>query len=246
LDCEPFVDAERHGCDDRTNLQAECHLIALPQSGMLGMRESGRDRISSPARFQHIMPHTSLSLLEQIRQESDADAWERFVIVYTPWLTWVVRHASVSANDADDLRQDVLAVVFQEIGGFQHNGQTGAFRRWLRNIVLNRLRSHWRKRRTFEQLESTSELRAVADPFPDLEAMWEREHDRHVTEALLKLVEPAFTQSTWLAFRRQVLHGLRAEEVASELGISVNAALLAKSRVLRRLRDEAAGLIDEI
>ena len=193
------------------------------------------------------MQHTSISLLERIRQETDADAWERFVFLYTPWVNWVLRHGSVSENDVDDLRQDVLAVVFQEIARFQHNGQTGAFRCWLRNVVLNRLRSHWRKRRNSDRHSETSDnLHAVADPFPALEAIWDREHDRHVTEALLKLVEPAFTQSTWQAFRRQVLLGLRAEEVATELGISVNAALLAKSRVLRRLRDEAAGLLDEI
>lgn len=193
------------------------------------------------------MPQTSISLLERIRQETDADAWKRFVLIYTPWVDWVLRQSAVSVNDVDDLRQDVLAVVFREIGKFQHNGQTGAFRRWLKNVVLNRLRSHWRKRRNSERHNETIEnLDAVADPFPALEALWDREHDRHVTEALLTLVEPAFTQSTWQAFRRQVLLGLRAEEVAAELGISVNAALLAKSRVLRRLRDEVAGLLDEI
>jgi len=199
------------------------------------------------AEFFEAMQHTSVSLLERIRKETDADAWERFVVIYTPWINWVLRHGSVSANDMDDLRQDVMAVVFREIARFQHNGQTVAFRRWLRNVVLNRLRSHWRKRRHSEQhVESTDDLQALADPFPALEDLWEREHDRHVTETLMRLVEPAFTRSTWLAFRGQVLLGLRAEEVATELGITVNAALLAKSRVLRRLRDEAAGLLDEI
>jgi RNA polymerase sigma-70 factor (ECF subfamily) len=193
------------------------------------------------------MLHTSISLLERIRQESDSDAWGRFVLVYTPWINWVLRQASVSASDFEDLRQDVLTVVCQEISGFQHNGQMGAFRRWLRNIVINRLRSHWRKRRSTEQHQKNGdELQNIADPFSALEALWDREHDRHVTEALLTLVEPAFTQSTWMAFRRQVMDGQRAEEIASELGISINAVLLAKSRVLRRLRDEARGLLDEI
>lgn len=193
------------------------------------------------------MPDTSLSLLERLRHESDAASWERLVAVYTPWLTWVLKQASVPPNDAEDLRQDVLAIVFKEITSFQHNGQTGAFRRWLRNIALNRLRTYWRKRRTVEQHHPTSDdLHAVTDPFPDLEDLWEREHDRHIVGEVLKLVEPAFTQSTWLAFRRQVVEGQRPADVAIELGISVNAALLAKSRVLARLREEAAGLIDEI
>ena len=57
-------------------------------------------------------------------------------------------------------------------------------------------------------------------------------------------MEPEFTGPTWLAFRRQVIDGLPAAEVAAELGTSVNAVLLAKSRVLARLRKEARGLID--
>jgi RNA polymerase sigma-70 factor (ECF subfamily) len=40
-----------------------------------------------------------------------------------------------------------------------------------------------------------------------------------------------------------VIDGLPAAAVAAELGLSLNAALLAKSRVLKRLRQEVAGLI---
>lgn len=193
------------------------------------------------------MLHTSISLLDRIRRESDAEAWQRFVLVYTPWVNLVLQHAAVSADDADDLRQDVLAVVFQEITRFQHNGQTGAFRRWLRNIVLNRLRSHWRNHRGDRRHPASDDLlNEIPDPFPALETLWELEHDRYITERLLKLIETSFTRTTWLAFRGQVLNGLKAEQVAAEIGISINAALLAKSRVLRRLREESAGLIDEI
>jgi hypothetical protein len=38
-----------------------------------------------------------------------------------------------------------------------------------------------------------------------------------------------------------VLDGERAATVAAELGVSVNAVLLAKSRILRRLRQEMQG-----
>jgi hypothetical protein len=41
-----------------------------------------------------------------------------------------------------------------------------------------------------------------------------------------------------------VVDGLPAAAVAAELGTTVNAVLLAKSRILRRLREEAAGLLD--
>jgi RNA polymerase sigma-70 factor, ECF subfamily len=41
-----------------------------------------------------------------------------------------------------------------------------------------------------------------------------------------------------------VLEGKRTSEVAADLGITVNAVRIAKSRVLRRFRQEVDGLID--
>ena len=72
---------------------------------------------------------------------------------------------------------------------------------------------------------------------------WDREHDEYVARRLLNLMEPEFAERTWRAFRRQVLDGIKADEVARELGTTVNAVLLAKSRVLNRLRQEGRGLM---
>jgi DNA-binding CsgD family transcriptional regulator len=41
-----------------------------------------------------------------------------------------------------------------------------------------------------------------------------------------------------------VRDGRPTDEVATELGLSPNAVLIAKSRVLKRLRDKADGLVD--
>jgi len=65
-----------------------------------------------------------------------------------------------------------------------------------------------------------------------------------VLQALMAMVRPEFTEPTWQAFRRQALDGAPARAVAAELGLSVNAVLIAKSRVLARLRQEARGLVD--
>ena len=78
----------------------------------------------------------------------------------------------------------------------------------------------------------------------DLERLWENEHDAWVARTLLELLEPEFTASHWQAFTRQVMDGRPAAQVAGELGMSVNAVLIAKSRVLRRFRDEIQGLIE--
>lgn len=192
------------------------------------------------------MDTTSVSLLERIRRDSDPAAWNRLAAIYEPWMRWILKRSALQDADAADLCQEVMATLHREIPRFQHNGQVGAFRSWLRTILMNRLRAHWRSQQASQKrVQSVDGLETMQDPIVELEELWDREHDRHVVNELLKLVEPSFTQSTWTAFRRQVVDGLQANEVARELGISVNAVLLAKSRVLRKIREEAAGLIDE-
>lgn len=195
------------------------------------------------------MASTPHSLIERLRkrdsEKSDSEAWERLVGLYTPWLERALGQWRIPPADRPDLVQETLAIVVQKLPDFEHNGQTGAFRRWLRNIVNNRVRTYWRK-----QPEATLDGHPM-EHLPDaanseLERLWEQEHDQYVIQKLLELVQPDFTHSTWAAFRLQVLGGQSAKHVAAALGITPNAALLAKSRVLRRLRTEAEGMVDDI
>lgn len=192
--------------------------------------------------------HTPRSLLERLGQRADADAWKRLVDLYTPLLQCWLRQYQVPAADADDLVQEVLAVVVREVPAFRHNGQHGAFRRWLRTTTLNRLKGYWRRRQAGPQAvpgtEADKLLEQIADPASDLDRQWEQEHDQFIVRRALELLEPEFTPSTWQAFRRQVIDGARPAEVAAELGMTAHAALLAKFRVLRQLRRELDGLID--
>jgi RNA polymerase sigma-70 factor (ECF subfamily) len=57
-------------------------------------------------------------------------------------------------------------------------------------------------------------------------------------------IRPEFEPATWTAFSRVAIDGAPAGEVARELGLSVNAVFIAKSRVLSRLRRLGAGMID--
>ncbi len=195
------------------------------------------------------MAETSFSLLDRLcSPKADAEAWRRLVDLYTPLIHgWLRRHA-VAPADADDLTQEVLAVVVRELPNFKHNQQRGAFRTWLRTITVNRLRVLWRARQHRPIATGDSDFLKVLDELEDpqsgLSRLWDQEHDEHVARRLMELVEPHFEATTWRAFRRVVLDGARAADVAAELHLSVNAVLLAKSRVLSRLRQESAGLTD--
>ncbi|HEX7449099.1 MAG TPA: sigma-70 family RNA polymerase sigma factor [Pirellulales bacterium] len=192
---------------------------------------------------------TSVSLLDRLKSaKPDDPQWRRLHDIYEPWIrAWLAR-AGESQSDVQDLTQDVLLVLVRELPGF-HRQRDGSFRRWLGQVLLNRVRSQWkqRKRRPRVGFDGDSDggfLEQLEDPASALSLQWDREHDQFVLRRLMTAVEHDFHANTWQAFRRCTLDGAAAATVSAELGMTVNAVLVAKSRVLRRLREEAAGLID--
>lgn len=191
---------------------------------------------------------TSVSLLERLRRQPGAALWQRLVDIYTPLIQgWLRRHALLP-QDAEDLVQDVLAVVVRRLPDFHHQARTGSFRCWLRTITVNCVRDFWRAQRHRPQATGDSKVLHILDQLEDpdsaISRQWDLEHDRHVSQRLLQLIRPEFEATTWQAFRRVALEGASPDATAAELGISVNAVFIAKSRVLSRLRQEGEGLLD--
>jgi RNA polymerase sigma-70 factor, ECF subfamily len=170
------------------------------------------------------------------------------VEVYAPLLRRWLRSYDVQANDADDLVQEVLLAVSKDLKSFDHDGRPGAFRAWMKVILVNRLRNYWRGRGRRPQARGDSDverrLEQLEDPASEMSQIWNQQHDQHVLRQLLALAETHFAPGTWKAFCRVALDGAPADEVAEELQISLNAVFIAKSRVLSRLRQEAEGLVE--
>jgi RNA polymerase sigma-70 factor (ECF subfamily) len=194
-------------------------------------------------------PPTSKSLLAKARDCADQSAWRRLTELYEPLLQkWVRPHVAQTA-DAEDVVQEVLTTLVRELPRFDHNQRPGAFRAWLRTITLHRLRAYWEKRdarpTAFGSAKLCPALDELADPNSALSRSWDEEHDRYVTRTMLASIRLEFQPATWRAFEMQVNDGRSALDVAQTLGLSVNAVLIAKSRVLKRLREKAAGLLDD-
>ena len=193
------------------------------------------------------MSETSLSLLARIRQDGDSDSWNRLVELYSPLMRGWLRAYEVRADDADDLVQEVFCVLSQELPRFQHNDRPGAFRNWLRKILVHRLRNYWRSRQHRPVATGSSSvlerLHHLEDESSDLSRIWNEQHDHQVTARLLELVRPKFEPKTWEAFHRQMFDGQRPEQIAEELQMSRGSVYMARNRVLSALRREAAGLV---
>ena len=194
------------------------------------------------------MPETSISLLNRLQRSDAPENWDRLVGLYGPLLNIWLRKYGVQDSDTDDLIQDVMLAVSSNLRSFDHNGRPGAFRAWLRSILVNRLRNFWRARDRRPQVQGDSDidrqLMELQDPASSMSQLWNRQHDQHVLRKLLELTKPQFAPETWLVFNRVAMKGERADIVAAEMGISINAVFIAKSRVLSSLRREAAGLIE--
>jgi RNA polymerase sigma-70 factor (ECF subfamily) len=184
---------------------------------------------------------TPLSLLERLRRPADRDAWDRFVRLYTPLLYHWACRLGLQESDAADLVQDALTLLFRKLPDFSYD-PSRSFRGWLRTVLLNL----WRTRRRLpappvQAGEAALDSLAREEEAPDLD---EAEYRRHLAGRALELMRTDFRPATWKAFWECAVAGRPTAEVAAELGMSVGAVRVARSRVLARLRQELNGLLD--
>jgi RNA polymerase sigma-70 factor (ECF subfamily) len=187
------------------------------------------------------MDSTSISLLERLRQPGDAEAWARFVRLYTPLLFHWASRAGLREHDAADLVQDVLTLLVQKLPEFTYD-PAKSFRGWLRAVTLNKSRERYR-RAVLPVEKDGRALAGVAAPAED-DPIWEAEYRQHLVGQALRLMQAEFQPTTWQACWQHVVDGKSAAEVASALGMTPGAVRAAKFRVLSRLRRELAGLLD--
>jgi len=190
---------------------------------------------------------TSVSFLDRLKvaRSNDSD-WNRFEALYAPLIRrWIGRIPGLG-HEVDDVSQEVLLVLVREIPRFDRRRE-GSFRAWLRQVTANRVRVYRRQRHRQPGAvadQTDGFLDQMADSNSLLARQFDQDHDKHVCDTLLSTVRSDFNQATWDAFQQFAVEGRPAAEVARELGLTVNAVVKSKSRVLNRLRQEAAGLLD--
>jgi RNA polymerase sigma-70 factor (ECF subfamily) len=187
------------------------------------------------------MHTTPVSLLERLRQPAgDQAAWEHFVKLYTPLLFSWGRATGLGSDEAADLVQDVFTVLVQKMPHFVHDKQH-RFRAWLRTVLMNKWRNRMRRPPPAPLHDGEAGEAPAADP---LDMFAEAEYQQYLVRRALELMQRDFQATTWKAFWEVVVVGRAAREVGRELGLSVNSVYVARVRVLSRLREELAGLLE--
>ncbi len=197
---------------------------------------------AGPARAGQVTP---LSLLERVRS-NDPEAWRRLVELYRPLVLAWCRRDGVSAADAEDVAQEVFGAAAAALGHFRRDRPGDTFRGWLRVITRNQTLLLFRRNRGRAQAAGGSDawhdLQEVVDPLPGPG----EEESAEVSELWLRaleLVRGEFEERTWRAFWLTVVEGRQPALLAQELNTTPNSIRQAKSRVLRRLREEVGDLL---
>jgi RNA polymerase sigma factor (sigma-70 family) len=187
---------------------------------------------------------TRPSLLLRLRAAEDHGAWSEFVSIYTPLIFGFGRSRGLSEADAADVTQDVLKAVASSMSRFEYDPARSTFRNWLFTVVRSKFNNHLavQARRPAPAGETT--LRQFAEVTPDsaAEDAWRREYQSHLVRWAADQIRSEFKDATWNAFWRTAILGEDADAVARELGVSVNALYIARSRVTGRLKQK----IDEL
>ncbi|QDS97447.1 RNA polymerase sigma factor [Adhaeretor mobilis] len=191
----------------------------------------------------------SSTLLVRLRQQ-EPDAWLRLTKLFGPVVYGWCRGANLKPADAADVTQEVFRSVTMGLAKFRRDRPGDTFRGWISTIARNRIRDHFRRLANQPQVRGGTDFLQQVHNLPDPEA--EVSFDGHssasvesrgVLQRTLDYVKAEFESNTWQAFLLTTVEQMSPADVAGKLGISVNAVYKAKSRVLRRLREELDGLV---
>jgi RNA polymerase sigma-70 factor (ECF subfamily) len=187
----------------------------------------------------NVSPSTRYSLLVCIQDPQNHAAWVEFVEIYEPFLYRLARRRGLQDADARNLCQEVFGVVAKSARKWTPDASRGSFRGWLFRVARNLMIDSFRKQRRQVAGTGNSDVQRLLEDVPtftdEQEHLIETEYRRHLFDAAARSIEKEFAPSTWQAFWRTAVQSQGTGEVAIDLGMSLGAVYIAKSRVVARL-----------
>jgi RNA polymerase sigma-70 factor (ECF subfamily) len=187
---------------------------------------------------------TSSSLLRAAAAR-EPGAWERLVTLYSPLVRHWCRQAGIPDHDVQDVAQEVFVAVSSNLAKFQADRPGTTFRAWMRGIARHKLQHYFddRGEHAVGGTDAQNWLQQVPAPADEIELSEGPTEVAGVYHRALSLVRGQFEERTWRAFWRVAVEDRSPVDVGAEMGITPNAVRQAKSRVLRRLKEEMGDLI---
>lgn len=191
---------------------------------------------------------TTSEILSALRDFSDDALWTAFTTRFRPALIGFGRRAGLSESDAEDAAQATFMSFAESYRRGAYDRSKGRLTSWLFSIAQRRISDGLRSlvRRSPEQGESVAgDLAALSDPDEAPDA-WKDTWESVLMELCLAHVRREVKPSTFRAFELVALREVTPADAAAELGMTKNAVVIAKFRVMKRLREMRVDLDGDI
>lgn len=186
-------------------------------------------------------PETRFSLIGQLSDAENVDAWTEFAQLYQPLIFRIARRRGLQHADAAEVTQEVLTRVAKAVEGWDPDRSKGTFRGWLyritRNVTIDYLRKAGRQPINMNAL-SGFPVGDFADPSSEHSREFQQEYQKQVFLWAARRIQLEFKPNTWQAFWKTAVEGSPVQQIASELQMTTGAIYVARSRVMKRLSEE--------
>ncbi|MEL7335077.1 MAG: sigma-70 family RNA polymerase sigma factor, partial [Planctomycetota bacterium] len=191
-------------------------------------------------------PSTAHSLIDRLaandgqsnRYSDDVESdWVRFIDLYRPLIYRVARARGLQHADAEDMAQDVLAIVRRRIVDFDTTAK-GSFRGWLAIVTRNLCVNHLTRSRGPVGSGDSAVLQMLNQVPQDNETatLFRLGLRRQLLRNAAAAVKQDFATDTWNAFWWTAVDQQSIGDVAKRLGKSPGTIRVARCRVMARIQ----------
>jgi len=215
--------------------------MPVPDRKLIRMQSNGKAN-------RRQWPTTQISLLERIQNREDALSWDQFVRIYGPLIMRYCRRRGLQESDARDVVQDVLLQVSKGIEDFRYDRERGQFRNWLGTVTHRAMLKQLARSR-----RAAARERDAPRPLPPaseecqqpLGEVWVEAFNAHVYRTAVERLRLHFDAETWQAFEATFVENCSPDKVAAKLNRTVGWVYQAKSKVVRKLKEEILFLAED-
>ena len=183
-------------------------------------------------------PDTRPSLILRLPNLQDVHAWTEFAEIYEPLVYRLARRLGMEEADALEAKQEVMLHLTQVVETWRPTPE-GSFRGWLYRVARNVMLRHLHQRDKHVRGTGDTQLHAALQELPSAptEADFDLEFQREAFAWAALRVREEVELVTWDAFYETYVGQRAVQDVATELGISPGNVYVARSRVMKRLRE---------
>jgi RNA polymerase sigma factor (sigma-70 family) len=189
---------------------------------------------------------TRTFLLRRLDVENDQETWRAFDARYRPLLRSFFQRLGLGVDGAEEAAQETLVEFLSAYRAGRYDRSKGRLRSWLYGIARYRLSDLRRRHRVARCERGTSAVIQQID-VKSLEDAWDDTSRRTALRAAFERLRASsrVAPDTLRAFELYALCGHPPAEVATSLGMSLQAVYLSKHRCLAKLREELAHVAEE-